>query len=83
MADVAEFVGLVIVHADYVGLGNYDLLIEFIAFLVVHLGDEVAAEEVGDDTFLGDFEAALGAKAVDRLHLEPATWVNDAVGQLL
>ena len=60
-----------------------ELMPPTLMFLVVHLGDEVAAEEVGDDTFLGDFEAALGAKAVDRLHLEPATWVNDAVGQLL
>lgn len=81
LADVAEFVGLVIVYTDNVGFGDHDLFVEFVAFLVVHLGYQVASKEVGYDAFLGDLETALGAKAVYWLDLEPTTRINNAIGQ--
>lgn len=43
LADVAEFIGLVVVYTDYVRLGYHDLFVEFVAFLVVHLGYQVAS----------------------------------------
>jgi hypothetical protein len=49
---------------------------------VVALGQEITAQQVGDDTALGDLETALSAETIDWLYFQATPRVYDAAGQI-